>query len=180
MGRPFFFFSPFDHSRLSPATGQHSCSIPSFLSHCSALGTRAVRRPGNSSRNSNPERSEPRNPLLVRQYAWTRADGKSLHARGMAPVEREISNLVMDKRLLESQFFVCCHGINRVCYCRPFMLFQDSSLERELDKEVFLRGTGGFWNIFVKWISNKGIILLLEFRDCCYFSKHPLHLKKRL
>lgn len=138
MGRPFFFFSPFDHLRLSPATGQHSCSIPSFLSHCSALGTRAVRRPGNSSRNSNPERSEPRNPLLVRQYAWTRADGKSLHARGMAPVEREISNLVMDKRLLESQFFVCCHGINRVCYCRPFMLFQDSSLERELDKEVFL------------------------------------------
>lgn len=30
---------------------------------------------------------------------------EKLHARGMAPVERGISNLVMDKRLPESQFF---------------------------------------------------------------------------
>lgn len=66
-GGPAIFFPPSTTRDYRPPR-DNSCSIPSFLSHCSALGTRAVRRPGNSSRNSNPERSEPRNPLLVRQY----------------------------------------------------------------------------------------------------------------
>lgn len=109
-GGPAIFSSssPFDHSRLSPATlgTTRARSLrfwvtapPSERELCVDRGLLVTELV------SNPERSEPREPVTRTRRYVHREDGK---ARGMAPVEREISNLVMDKRLLESQFFVLC------------------------------------------------------------------------
>lgn len=110
-GGPAIFSSssPFDHSRLSPATlgTTRARSLrfwvtapPSERELCVDRGLLVTELV------SNPERSEPREPVTRTRRYVHREDGK---ARGMAPVEREISNLVMDKRLLESQFLVCWH-----------------------------------------------------------------------
>lgn len=108
------FFFPFDHSRLSPATGQ--LVLDPFVSEsllrprnasCAQTGELVTEL---ESREERAEEPVTRPPVCIERMEKPRA-------RGMAPVEREISNLVMDKRLLESQFFVRWHKSSLLLSC---------------------------------------------------------------
>lgn len=168
VGRPFFLLRPPSTTRdyRPPHSGQ---LVPDPFVSESLLRPRnaSCAQTGDcSSRNSSRilERSEPREPVTRTRRYVHREDGK---ARGMAPVEREISNLVMDKRLLESQFFVLCWHKSSFLLSLHLCFFKIRAWIRWnwINKFSFL--SGGFRNMYFNEQVIRDNFVFGWTRGCC-------------